>query len=249
MRKIEFMATPFDTKSVELLERIGVNIYKVGSGDCDNLILLYKIMETKKPIIISLGMTNIDEITKINNFLKNNNYENKYIFMHCISTYPTPDTMVNISCIKTLNEKFGVPIGFSDHTIGITAGILSVAYGATCIEKHITLDNNMEGPDHKSSLNPENFTLYVKSIREAENMIGDGIKRCMECEIDTKNVARKKLIYKNNKKEGDIINFSDLEAIRPIEMGISPLYAENIVGKILNKDVAENSRITCFDFI
>ncbi len=172
-KNIMFISTPFDTESVDILDEIGVDFFKIGSGDCDNFILLKKIMNTKKPIIISTGMCDINEVEQINNFLINNNYENNYIFLHCISSYPAPPNEMNLLCSKRMNEKFNVHVGFSDHTTNDIAAIMAIGYGAKCIEKHITLDNNLSGPDHKASMNPVDFKNFVSSLRLAEKMIGD----------------------------------------------------------------------------
>jgi N,N'-diacetyllegionaminate synthase len=148
-----------------------------------------------------------------------------------------------MSCIKTLKEKLNIPVGFSDHTTDFTAGIMSVAYNAICIEKHITLDNNMDGPDHKSSLNPENFKIFVENIRNAEKMIGNGNKKCMPCEENTKQVARKNLVFTRDIKEGEIITENDIEALRPNISGISPIYYFDFIGKIAMNDVKEGDLV------
>jgi N,N'-diacetyllegionaminate synthase len=248
-KNIMFISTPFDLESVDILDDIGVEIFKVGSGDCDNFILLSKIIKTQKPVIISTGMADFDEIEIIKKFMDQNNYQNKYIFLHCLSSYPAPFNQMNMSCIKTLYKKLNVPIGFSDHTIDDIAGIMSVAYGAVCIEKHITLDNNMEGPDHKASLNPENFKNFVENMRKAEGMIGDGNKRCMLCEENTKMVARKNLVYIRDMNKGEIIEENDIEALRPNIDGISPMYYYDIVGKQLLCNVKKGSNVKKTEYI
>lgn len=236
-KNIMFISTPFDIESVELLNDIGIEIYKVGSGDCDNLILLSKIISTGKPIIISTGMANFDEIKTIKLFLDKHNYQNKYIFLHCISSYPAPNNEMNMSCIKTLKEQLNIEVGFSDHSQSNIAAIMATVYGAVCIEKHITLDNNMEGPDHKSSLNPEEFDDFVKTIRNVEKMIGDGVKRCMSCEENTKSVARKNLFYTRDINKGEVIQENDIEALRPNIYGMSPIYYFDIIKKELLENV------------
>jgi N,N'-diacetyllegionaminate synthase len=236
-KDIMFMSTPFDLESVDILDEIGVEIFKVGSGDCDNFILLHKIIQTGKPIIISTGMANFEEIKKIKEFMDKNNYQHKYIFLHCLSSYPAPYDQMNMSCIKSLKEKLNIDVGFSDHTTDDTAAIMSVAFGAVCIEKHITLDNNMEGPDHKASLNPENFTRFVENVRNAEIMRGDSNKKCMPCEENVKQVARKNLVFAKYMKKGDIIGFNDIEALRPNIGGLSPMYYFDFIGKEIKNDV------------
>ena len=235
-KNIKFISTPFDESSVELLNKIGVDMYKVGSGDCDNLILLSKIIKTGHPVIISTGMADLEEIEIIKEFMENNNYHGKYIFLHCISSYPAPYEQMNMSCIKTMREKLNIPIGFSDHTISDLAGIMAVSYDAVCIEKHITLDNNMEGPDHKSSLDPDDFKDFVKNIKKAEKMVGDGKKRCMLCEENTKKVARKNLIFTRDMKQGEIIKETDIEALRPNIDGIPPINYYKVLGKTIITD-------------
>lgn len=243
LQNIEFISTPFDLESVDLLEELGVNIYKVGSGDCDNFLLLNKIIKTGKPVIISLGMSDINEIIKIKNFMDNNNYQNKYVFFHCVSAYPAPYNQMNMSCVKTLAEKLNVPVGFSDHTTSDIAGIMSVAYGSCCIEKHITLDNDMYGPDHKASLNPNAFKKFVENIRITEQMIGDGNKKCTPEEENTKSVARKNLIYNKNIKLNTYLKFEDLDAIRPNINGITPMDYDRVINKKIKKDVVEGELI------
>jgi N,N'-diacetyllegionaminate synthase len=245
---IIFISTPFDIESVDLLEEVQVPFYKVGSGDCDNFLLLNKLMKTNKPMIISLGMSDMDDINKIKNFVDMNNYKGKYIFLHCVSAYPTQYEDVNISCVKTISEKFNVPVGFSDHTIDSTAGILSVGYSAVCIEKHITLDNDMYGPDHKASLNPESFKLFVKNIRDAEKILGDGNKICTENEKNTKLVAKKKLIYNCDLNIGDIIQYDNLDTIRLVD-GITPDNYFDFVGKKLIKNIKKNDIMSYCDIV
>lgn len=247
---IIFISTPFDNDSVDLLEEINVPFYKIGSGDCDNFILLNKIMKTNKPVIISLGMTDMNEISKIKNFMDMdmNNYKDKYIFLHCVSTYPPQYEEMNILCVKSISEKFKVPVGFSDHTSDSVAGILSVGYGAVCIEKHITLDNNMIGPDHKASLNPENFCMFINNIRNAEKMLGDGNKICTKGEKNTKSVARKKLTYNHDLNIGDIIEYDNLDTIRTTE-GITPDNYFDFVGKKLIKNVRKNDILSYNDIL
>lgn len=238
-KNILFISTPFDLESVSLLDQIDVELFKVGSGDCDNFLLLKKIMETNKPMIISTGMANMKEIQKIQDFLHQNNYQEKYIFLHCLSSYPAPYEQMNMSCIKIMHSILNVPIGFSDHTTDDIASIMAITMGSKCIEKHITLDNNMEGPDHKASLNPEKFKQFVESIRKTEKMIGDGKKRCMPCEVNTKQVARKNLVYTKKLKRGSIIKDDDIQALRPNINGISPMYIHDIVGGELARDVED----------
>jgi N,N'-diacetyllegionaminate synthase len=245
-KDIMFMSTPFDLESVDILDEIGVEIFKVGSGDCDNFILLHKIIQTGKPIIISTGMANFEEIKKIKEFMDMNNYQNKYIFLHCLSSYPAPYDQMNMSCIQLLREQLKIDVGFSDHTTDDTAAIMSIAYGAVCVEKHITLDNDMDGPDHKASLNPENFKRFVDNVRRAEIMIGDGKKRCMPCEENTKQVARKNLVFTKDMKKGEIIGLDDIEALRPNIGGVSPMHYFNFIGKEIKIDV-ERGDFVLFD--
>lgn len=234
-KNIIFMSTPFDFSSVDLLEEIGIQAFKVGSGDLTNLPLLEYIAQKNKPIILSTGMSNLGEVEEaVNTILDTGNKD--LILLHCVSNYPTEFKDVNLRAIQTLGNAFKLPVGYSDHTPGIEIPIAAVAMGAKVIEKHFTLDKNMEGPDHKASLNPEELKEMVKSIRNVEKSLGDGIKRCMDSEKDTRKVARRSLVAKRDLKAGEVLTEDNIGIKRP-GTGIKPKYYNKITGHKINKDI------------
>jgi len=238
---IEFISTPFDLESVDFLDSLGVTTFKVGSGDLTNFLLLKKIAEKNKKIILSTGMGSMDEVKKSVEFIKNYN-SNELVVLHCVSCYPTNKEDLNLNCIKTMKNELNIPIGFSDHTIDETASLYSVCAGATYIEKHFTIDKNMEGPDHRASLNPEELNNFVKKIRECEIMLGNGIKKCTLNEEKNKKVVRRSLFFSRDLKRGHIISEEDLIALRP-NNGIYVSKFGEILGKELIQDVKMNSYV------
>ena len=235
--EVMFMSTPFDVKSVDLLEKLDVPLYKLGSGDLTNFELIDKVQKTGKPIIISTGMATLDEIKETYDFIENK--ENLTI-LHCITGYPTSFNEANLNFIKTLQSEFDVQIGFSDHSPGIELPIAAVALGACVIEKHFTLDKNLKGPDHKASLNPDEFKAMVDAIRNVEVAMGDGIRTFSENENNIKKIARKSIILNKDVSKGTVIERSMLSIKRP-GTGISPKYVDKIIGKKVIKDFKANS--------
>lgn len=240
-KDIEFVSSPFDIESVDFLDELGVNMFKVGSGEITNFLLLKRIAEKGKKIILSTGMSSLEEVDNSINFIKKNG-NCEIILLHCVSCYPTAHKDLNLKCIKTMKEKLNLEIGFSDHTEDYKASLYSVCMGATYIEKHFTIDKNMEGPDHKASLNPTELKEFIKSIRDCEVMLGDGIKICKNAELNTKSVARKSLCYKKNLKKGHIIKYDDIIALRPND-GICVSHFEDYVGKTISVDVCKYSKV------
>ena len=240
---IEFISTPFDLDSVDFLDSLGVTTFKVGSGDLTNFLLLKKIAEKNKKIILSTGMSSIDEVKKSVNFIKKHS-SNELVVLHCVSCYPTNKEDLNLNCIKTMKNDLNIPVGFSDHTKNEVASLYSVCAGATYIEKHFTIDKNMEGPDHRASLNPEELNNFVKKIRECEIMLGNGNKKCTKSEEKNKKVVRRSLFFSKDLKKGDIITENDLIALRPYN-GICVSKFGEILGKELIQDVSEN---TCVNY-
>lgn len=180
---IEFLCTPFDVESLEFLVEIGVRYLKIASGCLKNFPLLYSAHQSGLPVILSTGMSTIGDITKTLSYLSSN-----VTLLHCTSSYPCPINEVNLAAMDTLREHFGLPVGYSDHTSGIVVAIAAVARGAKIIEKHITLDRNAEGPDHKSSIEPKEFRIMVESIRDIEKAIGTGEKKAQPSEAKTMKV-------------------------------------------------------------
>lgn len=240
-KSIMFLSTPFDEESVDLLEKIGVSLYKVSSGDLTNIPLLQYIASKNKPIILSTGMANLGEIEDAIEAIKEtSNIEIK--LLHCTSNYPTKYEDVNLKAMNTLKNAFNLEVGYSDHTNGIEIPIAAVAMGAKIIEKHFTIDKKMEGPDHKASLDPLELKEMVSSIRNIEQAFGDGIKKCNKSEENTRKIARKSIVLCKPIKKGQIIERSCLTCKRPGD-GISPKYINKIIGKIANIDMEKEYSI------
>ena len=233
---VMFISSPFDLKSVDLLEKLDVPLYKLGSGELTNFELIDKVQKTDKPIILSTGMATLDEIKETYEYIEN---KDNLIILHCITGYPTSFEEANLNFIKTLQNEFDVPIGFSDHSPGIELPIAAVALGACVVEKHFTLDKNLEGPDHKASLNPKEFKAMVDAIRNVEVAMGDGIRKFSENEEEIKKVARKSIVLNESIKKGTIIKREMLSIKRP-GTGIGPKYIDDIVGKTIIKDLNVN---------
>jgi len=241
-KQIEFISTPFDLESAEYLNSINVHTFKIGSGDLTNFPLLKKVASFKKKIILSTGMGSMEEVENSVNYLKKNGCE-ELVLLHCVSCYPTQNEDLNLKCIQTMKNKFNIDVGFSDHTIDFKASLYAICMGANYIEKHYTLDKEMEGPDHKASLNPEELNEFVSLIRECEVIMGDGIKKCRDAELNTKSVARRSLYFSRAMKKGDIINEDDLIPLRP-NSGICASHFEEFIGKTLLVDVSYLTPLT-----
>lgn len=239
---IMFVSTPFDFESVDLLEKLGVLIYKVSSGDLTNIPLLRYIAKFNKPIILSTGMANLGEVELAVNAIKEEGNDN-IILLHCTSNYPTDYEDVNLKAMITLKDAFKLPVGYSDHTTGIEVPIAAVAMGARVIEKHFTLDRNMEGPDHKASLDPIEFRNMVRSIRNIEKALGDGIKRCSRNEENTKFFARRCIVAKRKLNVGEKVTYENIDFKRP-EKGISPVFVDMILNKTVIKEIDKDEPIT-----
>ncbi len=245
-KNIDFISTPFDLDSVDFLEELGVKIYKIGSGDLTNYLLLKKVAEKGKKIILSTGMSTMEEVINSVNFIKKNGCNN-IVVLHCVSCYPTAHEDLNLKCITTMKEKLNLEIGFSDHTEDYKASLYSICLGANYIEKHFTINKNMEGPDHKASLNPEELNEFVSLIRECEIIMGNGVKLCKDSELNTKSVARRSLFFNRNMKAGEIIQEKDLIALRPND-GICVSNYEELLGRKLVKNVCKNMQVKYNDF-
>ena len=232
-----FLSSPFDFKSVDLLEKLDVSIYKLGSGELTNFELIDYVLKTNKLLILSTGMATLEEIKETYDFIEN---KNNLIILHCITGYPTSFEEANLNFIKTLQREFDVPIGFSDHSPGIELPIAAVALGACVVEKHFTLDKTLEGPDHKASLNPEEFKAMVNAIRNVEVAMGDGVRKFSENEKEIKKVARKSIILNEDINKGNIIKKEMLSIKRP-GTGISPKEINNVIGMKVIKDLKANT--------
>lgn len=238
IKNIMFLSTPFDLESCDFLNSLGMEIFKIPSGEITNLPYLRKINSFKKDVILSTGMANLKEIREALKILK----DCKVSILHCTTQYPTPYEDVNLKAIETLKKEFNLPVGYSDHTQGIEVPIAAVTMGAEIIEKHFTLDKNMEGPDHKASLEPEELAQMVISIRNIEKALGDGVKQPKKSEISNIEIARKSIVAKCDIKKGEIFSENNLTTKRP-GSGISPMKWDEIIGKIATKDYFEDEII------
>ena len=198
---ILFLSTPFDNKSIDFLNDLGMPVWKIPSSDVTNLPYLIKIAKTGKPVILSTGMTSLEEIACAIDVLQKNG-TNDITILHCTTEYPAPINEINLLAMKTMYKEFGFPVGYSDHTEGIDIPMIAVAMGAVVIEKHFTLDKDMEGPDHKASLNPEELKEMVSCIRKVEMCLGDGIKQITPSEVKNLYAARKSIVAKRKIEKG-----------------------------------------------
>lgn len=238
---IEFLSTPYDIESVDLLEQLKVKRYKVASADLVDMLLHKRILQTKKPVILSTGMATIEEIRKTVEFYKKNNMK-KITLLHCVSNYPCSYRSINLNIIPKLKKLFNLPIGFSDHSEGNIAAILSVSLGGIMIEKHFTLDKNLPGPDHKASSTPREFSTLVKTIRAAETMLGNDQKRCRLEEREMRRIGRKSITLKRSMRCGEIINEKDIIMKRP-GTGLNGQKIYMIIKKKLKKNFKKDHQI------
>ena len=231
---IKFLSTGFDEESIDFLDSLNIDLFKVPSGEITNRPYLEHIAKKGKQIVISTGMSNLQEIKDAIDVIQSNQIgNNKITVLHCNTEYPTPMQDVNLLAMITIQNELGVQVGYSDHTLGIEVPIAAVALGAVLIEKHFTLDRNLPGPDHLASLNPDELKSMVQAIRNIEIAIsGNGIKVPSESEINNIAISRKSIHMTNDLPCGHVITESDLIALRPGD-GISPMVWETIIGKKL----------------
>ena len=228
---IMFLSTPFDLESIELLNGIGVEIFKIPSGEITNLPYLRRIGELKRKKILSTGMAEMGEIENALDILQEaGTPKDSIVVLHCNTEYPTPMEDVNLKAMLTIRDTFGVNVGYSDHTSGIEVPIAAVALGATVIEKHFTLDKNMDGPDHSASLDRVELERMVTAIRNIEKAMGDGIKRPSPSELRNKPVVRKSIVATRDINKGDIFTEDNITVKRP-GTGISPMEWDSIIGR------------------
>ena len=240
-RAIMFLSTPHTLEAVDILESL-VPLYKVGSGDLNNLPFLENIAKKGKPIILSTGMGTLGETEEAVEIIRKIGNE-ELVLLHCVTDYPVSIEVVNLRAMLTLRESFKTIVGYSDHTLGTTAPLAAVSMGAAVIEKHFTLDKGMKGPDHKASLEPEEFKEMVDRIRELEKGLGDGIKRPTKNEEKIKQVARKSIVAKVEITEGSVIEEDMLKIKRP-GTGIKPKHLEKLIGKKVKCEIKKDGLIT-----
>jgi N,N'-diacetyllegionaminate synthase len=239
---ILFLSTPFDFVSIDFLQSINISMWKVPSGEITNLPYLIKIAQTGKPVILSTGMSTLEEVKIAMEVLRRNG-SGEITVLHCNTEYPTPYEDVNLRAMLTMQEKLEVRVGYSDHTPGIEVPIAAVAMGAVIIEKHFTLDKNMEGPDHKASLIPDEFAAMIKAVRNIEKALGSGEKKPSSSEIKNIPIARKSIVAKKNIKRGEKFTEDNITVKRPGD-GMSPMKWFEVLRTTAIKDFAEDELIS-----
>jgi len=246
---IKFQSTAFDLESIEMLDKLGMTIWKIPSGEITNLPYLKKIAKFNAEVILSTGMCTLDEVKVAVDILTNNgtNRNNIHV-LHCNTEYPTPFEDVNLNAMLTIRNQLGVRVGYSDHTSGIEVSVAAVALGAEIIEKHFTLDKSMSGPDHKASLEPIELKLLVNSIRNIEKAMGDGVKHPSASEEKNMVIARKSIHINKVLSQGQVIQEADLVMLRPGD-GISPMEMLNVIGKKTKRELSNGYKLTYSDFI
>lgn len=240
-KNIMFLSTPFDTESIKLLSGLGMRIFKIPSGEITNLPYLREIAKQQKRVILSTGMSNMEEVSAAVDILKNNGTED-ITLLHCNTQYPTPVQDVNLLAMAKMCERFNLPVGYSDHTQGIEIPIAATALGATVIEKHFTLDKTMEGPDHKASIEPHELKQMVEGIRKAELALGNGIKQMSRSEKANVSVVRKSIVAAVDIKKGEKFTEENLTTKRPGN-GISPMKWDEVIGLMADKDYKSDEMI------
>jgi N,N'-diacetyllegionaminate synthase len=243
MRGIEFLSTGFDVPSLDLLSSMGVTLFKIPSGEITNLPYLRHVGAMKGEVILSTGMATLDDIDAAIGALEAaGTPRHRITLLQCTTQYPAPFQDVNLRAIPAMRERFGVPVGFSDHTAGLEAAIAAVALGATVVEKHFTLDRSLPGPDHAASLEPPELSAMVLAIRNVEAALGDGHKRPMPSEQANLDAARKSLVAAVPIRAGERFTLGNLTAKRP-GGGLSPMRLDDIVGRVASRDFDEDEWI------
>ena len=235
-KDIMFLSTPFDHESIDLLSDLGLQIFKIPSGEITNLPYLRHIGSLGKQVVLSTGMSNLEEVSDALDVLINaGTFKDNITVLHANTMYPTPMEDVNLNAMLTIQKEFGVAVGYSDHTLGIEVDIAAVAMGASCIEKHFTLDKTMDGPDHKASLESEELKSMVSAIRNIEKALGSSEKNPSPSETVNIDVARKSIVANCTIKKGDILSEKNISTKRP-GIGINPMKWDEVIGTISSKN-------------
>jgi hypothetical protein len=237
-KKIYFISTPYDLKSVDFLKKIETDIFKVASADINDFLLHKKLSSINKKVIISTGMSSLKDIEKIIPLYKKKNL----ILLHCVSRYPCPDEQINLAVINSLKNKFKIPIGFSDHCKTYFPAMMAVSMGVKIFEKHFTLSNTMKGPDHEASLNPIDFAKYIAQIKIAENILGSPIKKIYQEEKEMKKISSKSITLKIDLKKNQKISLMNIIMKRP-GTGLNGFKIKNILGKKIKYNKPKNYQI------
>ena len=242
---IEFMSTGFDHQTIDFLVSLGVRRLKIPSGEITNIPYLHHCASKKLPLIISTGMCDLDEVRAAIDIVKpyfGKDFAQNLVLLHCTSNYPAAYQDVNLKAMQTLAEEFNLPVGYSDHTLGILVPTLAIGMGACVIEKHFTMDKSLSGPDHLASMSPDELKTLVSSIRDAESALGNGVKKPSENEIPIRALVRRSVTLKHDLLKGDQINSEDLILLRP-GTGISPSELPNVVGARLSVNLPAGSTL------
>jgi N,N'-diacetyllegionaminate synthase len=240
---IEFFSTGFDIQSIDILVDLGLEHFKIPSGEITNLPYLRHIGKYGKPVILSTGMANLGEIEAALDVLETSGVQRKNItVLHCNTEYPTPMKDVNLKAMLAIRDTFGVKVGYSDHTFGTEVSVAAVALGATVIEKHFTLDRTLPGPDHRASLEPNELRAMVMAIRNIEEALGDGIKRPSPSETKNKLIARKSLVAATAIQNGEFFTKANLTVKRP-GTGITPMRWDEVLGRTAVRDFEPDEMI------
>jgi len=241
---IEFLSTGFDEASIDMLLELGMQRLKVPSGELTNKPYIEFVAQKNRPIILSTGMADLDEVNEAITWVKacrdthgfSAPLQEILTILHCTSNYPAPLDSVNLRAMQTMADEFGLPVGYSDHTAGILIAPVAVAMGATVIEKHFTLDKQLPGPDHQASLEPHELAQMIKDIRAVERSLGNGAKAPTEEELQVRQVVRRSIVLAKDVKKGDVITREHLTLLRP-EGGIHPKYINDVIGKRFVRDL------------
>lgn len=238
---IEFLSTPFDLESIDFLQELGIRFLKIPSGEITNFPYLRKIGQTGMPVIMSTGMSTLEEVGDAIRVLREYGSD-EISLLHCTTEYPAPLDSVNLKAMQTMAEAFNLPVGYSDHTSGIEVSVAAVAMGAVIIEKHFTLDRNMEGPDHKASLEPDELKAMVQSIRDVEMAMGTGEKGLSYSELKNVSVVRKSIVAKRAIRKGMLFSEDNLSVKRP-GTGVNPMQWNKVIGLCAKRDYEEDEMI------
>lgn len=237
-----FLATPFDRRSVDLLEKLDVPAFKIASGEITNVPLLRHIARKKKPVILSTGMATLNEIKESLEIIRQEKPAD-IILLHCVSCYPAQIADMNLRAIQTLKLTFGLPVGLSDHTqSAVAVPVAALVSGACVIEKHFTMDKKLPGPDHRASLEPEELSQMVQAIRDVEKALGDGVKKPTPEEKENRKVARRSIVAKVDIPRGTLIKEDMLDVKRPGD-GIEPKYLTTVIGRRVRKNIGRGEMV------
>jgi N-acetylneuraminate synthase len=240
-RGIVFLSTPFDEESADFLDGLGAAALKIGSGELTNLPLVAHVARKGKPVIISTGMSWLAEVEAAVRAVEEAG-NRQVALLHCVTNYPADPADANLRAMRTLEQAFGVPVGYSDHTVGIEVALAAVALGACIIEKHFTLDRSLPGPDHQASLEPAELAALVRGIRAVEKALGTGRKQPAPAEAETARAARRSLVMAKDAPAGTVLTESHVALRRP-GTGLPPAMLKSVVGRTLRRDVAAGAVI------